>query len=183
MGGRRVVFHPASCGKQTREVAVSTAIKNLEKLAIALDELKIPDVIVCPETMGKLNQIGTVEEVLEFCKISDKFYPCFDFGHINCYTKGELKDIDDYRRIIDLSYKVIGEEKTNNMHVHFSKIQYGNSGEIRHLTFEDDVFGPEYYPLAKLIDEYKMTPFVVCESAGTMADDAIIMKNCHQTIY
>ena len=183
MGGKRVVFHPASCGKDKRDVAVARAIDNLTKLATVLDESGLDDYIVCPETMGKLNQIGTVEEVLEFCKISDKFVPCFDFGHINCYTHGTLKTSDDYRRIIDKTFEVLGERKAKNIHVHFSKIQYSAAGEIRHLTFEDEIYGPEYAPLAKIIDEYKMTPFVVCESNGTMADDAIIMKKCHQIIY
>jgi len=183
LGGRRVVFHPASCGKQKRDVAVAAAIKNLEKLAIALNELNIDDYIVCPETMGKLNQIGTVEEVIEFCKVSDRFYPCYDFGHINSYMRGGLKTYDDYKRIIDKTFDELGEEKTKNMHIHFSKIQYGNSGELRHLTFEDKVYGPNYIPLARIIEEYKMTPFVVCESSGTQTDDAIFMKKCHEIFY
>ncbi len=183
MGGRRVVFHPASCGKQPRDVAFDTTLRNFEKLSQSLEESGTDDFIVSPETMGKLNQIGTVDEILQLCKLSRLFYPCFDFGHINCYTKGGIKTSDDYKRIIDKCFEALGEEKTKNMHVHFSKIQYGNSGELRHLTFEDNVYGPEYAPLAKVIDEYRLTPFVVCESNGTMADDAIIMKNCHQIFY
>ena len=66
------------------------------------------------------------------------------------------------------------------MHVHFSKIKYGESGEIKHLTFEDNVYGPDYEPLAKVIDEYKLTPYIVCESDGTQVSDALIMKNFHK---
>ena len=140
------------------------------------------DYIVCPETMGKMQQIGRVEEILDFCKADARLYPCFDFGHINSYMQGGLKTADDYRRIIDKTAKELGDEKTKNMHVHFSKIQYGQSGEIRHLTFADEVFGPPYEPLAKVIDEYKLTPYIVCESNGTMSDDALIMKKCHKNI-
>lgn len=183
MGGRRVVFHPAACGKSSRAEAVARAKDNLTLLGKMLDDSGIEDFIVAPETMGKMNQIGTVEEVLEFCTLHEKFYPCFDFGHINCYTQGGLKTYDDYKRIIDKAFETVGEEKAANMHIHFSKIQYGKSGEIRHLPFADTQFGPEYEPLAKVIDEYRMTPFVVCESNGTMADDAIIMKKCHQRFY
>ncbi len=179
MGGERVVFHPAACGKVTREEAVAAAKRNLVLLAEACDALDF-DFKVCAETMGKRNQIGTVEEVVDFCLIYDKFYPCFDFGHINAYTRGGLKTKDDYRRILDYTVDKLGFEKASQMHVHFSKIQYGDKGEIRHLTFADTVYGPEYLPLAELFDEYKMSPYVVCESDGTMSDDALIMKNMHK---
>lgn len=183
MGGRRVVFHPASCGSSPREEAVARAKANIATLADALDEeFGGEDFIVCPETMGKLKQIGTVEETVEFCKLHPRFYPCYDFGHINCYTGGGIKGEDDYRRIIDYTFAQLGEEKTKNMHIHFSKIEYGKSGEIRHLTFEDEIYGPEYAPLAKIIDEYGMTPFVVCESDGTMAEDALNMKKHHKNV-
>ena len=179
MGGERVVFHPAACGKATREDAVKATLKNLELLAEACDGLDF-EFKVCAETMGKRNQIGTVEEVVEFCRIYDRFYPCFDFGHINAYTCGGLKTKDDYRRILDHTIDRLGFEKASAMHVHFSKIQYGDKGEIRHLTFEDTEYGPEYAPLAELFEEYKMSPYVVCESNGTMSIDALAMKKMHE---
>ena len=98
------------------------------------------------------------------------------------YTMGGIRTKDDYRRIIDASFDALGEEKTRNMHVHFSKIAYGAGGESHHLTFADELFGPDYRPLAELIDEYGLTPFVVCESDGTMADDAVLMKNMHKNV-
>lgn len=181
MGGNRVVFHPASCGKDTREVAVKRAKENLEKMMRYLEEnVSFFDYIICPETMGKNMQIGTAEEIIDFCTISDKLIPCFDFGHINSYSQGVLKTEDDYRRIIDLSFQKLGEYKTNNMHVHFSKIMYGPKGELKHLTFDDEIYGPNYEPLAKIINEYKMTPTIICESDGTMSDDALKIKKYHK---
>lgn len=180
MGGERVVVHPAAQGKAEREAAVAEAERNFHRLAEAL--VDAGDCKICLETLGKIRQVGRVEEVLRFCKISDRFYPCFDFGHINCYTMGGIRTKDDYRRIIDASFDALGEEKTRNMHVHFSKIAYGAGGESHHLTFADETFGPDYRPLAELIDEYGLTPFVVCESDGTMADDAVLMKNMHKNV-
>lgn len=179
MGGERVVFHPAACGKAKREDAVSAAKRNLELLAARASEID-RDFKICAETMGKLNQIGTVEEVVDFCLIYEKFYPCFDFGHINSYMRGGLKTKDDYRRILDYTIDKLGFDKASAMHVHFSKIQYGDKGEIRHLTFADDKYGPDYAPLAELFDEYKMSPYIVCESNGTMSDDALAMKKMHK---
>ncbi len=183
MGGKRVVFHPASCGKQERGAAVARAEKNIallmEKAHTMFDILGV-SYMICPETMGKMQQIGRVEEIIRFCKVDPLLYPCYDFGHINSYLQGGIRHADDYRRIIDQTAQALGDHKTKNMHIHFSKIQYGQSGEIRHLTFADTVFGPEYEPLARVIDEYKLTPFVVCESDGTQTEDACFMKNLHK---
>ncbi len=179
MGGERVVFHPAACGKTTRAEAVEATKRNLALLAESCKDISFAFKL-CAETMGKNNQIGTVEEVVDFCLIDDMFYPCFDFGHINAYTHGGLNTKDDYRRILDYTIDKLGFEKASVMHVHFSKIQYGDKGEIRHLTFADDKYGPEYAPLGELFDEYKMSPYIVCESNGTMSDDALIIKNVHK---
>ncbi len=183
LGGLRAVFHPASCGKDSREVATRRAKDNLirmmEHLAQTFD---FDDYVICPETMGKTMQIGTAEEIIDFCTVDEHLIPCFDFGHINCYLQGGLKSKDDYRRIIDLSYEKLGKKKTDNMHVHFSKIMYGPKGELKHLTFADEIYGPEYLPLAEIIDEYRMTPVLICESDGTMSEDALKMKNCHKNV-
>lgn len=179
LGGERVVFHPAACGKAARAEAVARTKANLALLAEQCREIPFPFKL-CAETMGKNNQIGTVEEVVDFCLIDDMFYPCFDFGHINSYMHGGLKTKDDYRRILDYTVDKLGFEKASQMHVHFSKIQYGDKGEIKHLTFADEKYGPEYAPLAELFDEYKMSPYIVCESDGTMSDDALAMKKMHK---
>ncbi len=176
MGGERVVFHPASCGKSKRDEAVALAKKNIAAMMKQLDG----DFLLAAETMGKKAQIGTVEEIIDFCTLDDRLIPCFDFGHINSYLGGGLKGKEDYSRIIDMCNDRLGEYKTKNMHIHFSKIMYGAAGEIKHLTFADDKFGPEYMPLAELIDERCLTPYIVCESNGTMAEDALFMKNCHK---
>ena len=183
MGGARVVFHPAACGKQVRSEAVAATKSNIIKMMSELSGcLGFDDYILCPETMGKLGQIGTVEEVVDFCKADKHLYPCYDFGHINSYTHGGIKTKDDYKRIIDYTFDGLGEKKAKNIHIHFSKIQYGAAGEIRHLTLADTEYGPEYAPLAEVIDEYRMTPVIICESKEVMAEDALIMKKCHKII-
>ena len=99
-GGDRVVFHPATKGKVTREEAVATANANIEKLACAIEEAGFSDKKICIETMGKLAQIGTIEEVVQFCNVAPFFYPCVDFGHLNARTLGTLKNEDDYEKLI-----------------------------------------------------------------------------------
>ncbi len=182
MGAKRVVFHPASQGKLPREEAVSLTKKRLEILADKIIAGGYDDMIICPETMGKSAQIGTTEEIAEFCAIAPFYYPCLDFGHINSRELGSLKTVDDYIKNLEIIEKIAGEEKLKNMHVHFSKIQYGAKGEIKHLTFEDTAYGPEFHPLAVALKIKNATPYIISESAGTQDVDAKIMKDIYFSI-
>ena len=182
MGGKRCVFHTATAGNEPREKAFETTQKNIEKLLFVVYESVYGDMFLCPETIGKIRQIGTVEEILTICKMDKIFIPTFDFGHINSREKGLLKSSDDYKIIIDKIFEALGEEKAKNIHIHFSKIQYGSAGEIRHLTMDDNVYGPEFEPLARILYDYKMTPVVLSESNGTQAEDALLMKKIYYDI-
>ena len=181
-GGKRVVFHPASVGKMTRKEAVELTQRRMEILASIIREHGMDDCIFCPETMGKINQIGDVEEVAEFCKVADFFIPTIDFGHINARTYGSLKTDEDYEHIIQHLINNLGFERASKMHVHFSKIEYSNGGEVRHLTFADTVYGPEFAPLARVIKKYNLSPVIICESDGTQADDALEMKRIYDSL-
>lgn len=178
-GGKRVVCHPGAQQKQDRKVAVENAINSLTNFKSIKKEMGFDDYIVCLETMGKIGQIGSVDEVIEFCKLDDTYYPCVDFGHINAREQGILKTEEDFDHLIKRFIDGIGYEKTRDMHSHFSKIEYSNGGEVRHLTFADTVYGPEFLPLAKALIKNKIEPTIICESAGTQAEDSMAMKKIY----
>ena len=178
--GSRCVFHTGAQGTQTRKEAFDRAKFMFGKALEQISAEGLDDLIVCPETMGKGAQIGTVDEVIELCNMGDHVYPCVDFGHVNSLWQGALKTADDFQRIIDSLFDGLGEQKTKNMHVHFSKIQYGAKGEIRHLTFADTVYGPEFEPFAEVIVKNGLTPHILSESAGTQMLDAQTMKSMYE---
>ncbi len=180
--GDRIVFHPSTVGKMTRQDAVLLTKKRIAILAEKIREQGLDNLWLCPETMGKINQIGDVEEVTEFCKIADFFLPTIDFGHINARTQGSLKTEEDYEKLILHVIDNLGMERAKKMHVHFSKIQYSNGGEVQHLTFADTVYGPEFLPLAKILVKYKLEPTIICESNGTQFDDALEMKRIYESV-
>ena len=179
MGGKRVVFHPAAQGKATRQEAVALTIERLKVLRDYIYLNNLEDMIFCPETMGKLAQIGTIEEVTEFCLVDSVFTPCVDFGHVNSREQGSLKTVADYKLRLEYMIEKLGFERMKNFHVHFSKIMYGAKGEIKHLTMEDTVFGPEFEPLAIALKDLGLEPFIVSESAGTQIEDALQMKKIY----
>ena len=180
MGGKRCVFHPAAQGKMSREEAVSLTEERLKVLRdyIYLNDLQ--DLYFCPETMGKIAQIGTLEEIVRFCKIDPVFLPAVDFGHLNAREQGSLKTEEDYRVRLEYMIDELGYKRVRHFHVHFSKIQYSAKGEVRHLTFADEVYGPAFEPLAAALKKLRLEPYIVSESAGTQAEDALAMKRMYE---
>ena len=179
-GADRLIFHPASCGKLKREEALELTYKRFDETFNKMDEEGILDgLLLCPETMGKTMQIGTYSEVVDLCKVNEHLVPTFDFGHINSLEQGSLKTKDDYKRILDYCIEKLGFDRTNNCHIHFSKIQYGAKGEIKHLNYDDSIYGPEFDPLAEVLVEYNLSPRVICESMDKMPHDALIMKKIY----
>ena len=182
MGGKRCVFHSATQGKMEREDAVALTEDRLKVLRDFIYLNHLEDLYFCPETMGKLAQIGTIEEIVRFCKIDKVYLPAVDFGHINAREQGSLKTVSDYRERLEYMIGELGYERVKHFHVHFSKIQYSDKGEVRHLTFADTEYGPEFAPLAMALKELELEPYIVSESAGTQAEDAMEMKRIYNAM-
>ena len=173
LGGRRVVFHPGSCGKQSREAALEKALDTMRRAVAACDEAGYGDCILCPETMGKVNQLGTVDEVLALCAVDARITPCIDFGHIYARSGGtELTDTASYAALLDKLGDALGDDRAVHFHAHFSRIAYTAGGEKCHLTLADTDYGPPHAPLLQLLKQRGLAPTVICESAGTQAEDA-----------
>lgn len=183
LGGRDYVVHIGSCGKLERSEAISLIKKNLKRVLNLLKGKKLLDgtIRICPETMGKPQQIGTYEEIIDFCCMDECLVPTFDFGHINALTGGSLKTYDDYKKIFDLAIEKLGE-RAKSCHIHFSKIEYGGKGEIRHLDFDDNIYGPEFEPLAKVIKDLHLEPTIISESRSKMMTDSLTMKNIYERL-
>lgn len=182
MGGNRIVVHTGSCAKISREQALDLAKDTMKKAVKALDEQGLSDIHICPETMGKVNQLGNLQEVMELCLIDERLIPCIDFGHLNARDMGYFKSLEDYKTVFETIKDKLGTERLKTFHSHFSKIEYTLGGEKRHLTFEDTVFGPDFEPVMELTFKYGCSPVFICESAGTQAEDAKTMKDYYLSL-
>ena len=180
MGGERIVAHPGGLGGLSRSEATALASVTLRRAQEALDAEGLSQVRICPETMGKINQLGDLDEVLEFCRIDERFLPCIDFGHLNSRTQGGLNSYEAYAALLDRLHHALGAERASMFHAHFSKIEYTGGGEKKHLTFADTVYGPEPEPLMRLICERGLAPTFICESDGTQAEDAATLKALYE---
>ena len=144
LGADTIVIHSGSAGKISREEAMNLSCDTLYRLMETVGNTPIRLGI---ETMGKRNQLGTLEEVR-----------------------------DSYRRVFHTIADSLGAEYASHLHCHFSKIEYTDAGEKRHVTFEDTVYGPAFEPLMEAIIVDGLCPRIICESDGTMAEDALAMK-------
>lgn len=180
-GADRVIFHPGSLTGQERKLAQENIIKNLTEFMKILDENKIHDVYICPETMGKHGQLGTVEEVAEMCAIDERIIPCLDFGHINAFTLGGLDSVEKYNEIFDLFINKLNKKE---IHIHFSRIEYTNKGEKKHLKLNDESeFGPDYKQMLESIKNFDAEIRVVSESAGSQTTDSVILHKFFKKMF
>lgn len=174
LGAGTIVVHSGSAAKISRDEAMRLAGDTLVKTLQSVDTYGIK---IGLETMGKINQLGTLDEVLELCRIDSVFVPVVDFGHLNARDLGGVfASADDYLRVFDKIDRALGADIACNLHCHFSKIEWTGSGEKRHLTFEDNLYGPDFEPLVEVIYKNNLSPTIICESAGTQSDDALAMK-------
>lgn len=177
LGADEIVIHCGSAGKISREEAMRLSADTLYK---TLEKVGEPNIALGIETMGKQNQLGTLDEVLELCKMDARLSPVVDFGHLNARDCGGVfPNADAYRALFDKVANVLGDDKARYMHCHFSKIEWTAAGEKRHLTFADGEYGPDFEPLMEAIAKERLCPRIICESAGTMAEDALAMKQCY----
>ena len=177
LGAATIVIHSGSTAKISREEAMALSKDTLEKVAEAVGQ---PCARLGIETMGKINQLGTLAEVIEQCRVSPIYAPVVDFGHLNARNVGgAFPDVDSYRRVFDEIANGLGDSYAMHLHCHFSKIAYTSAGEKKHLTFADEEFGPSFEPLAEAIVREGVAPCIICESDGTQAEDALYMKNAY----
>ena len=180
MGAKRAVFHPGS-GKGQRDKVLEGACAFLKEILSVLDAQHLLDgVTLCAETMGKINQLGSLEEVIRLCQVDDRLWPAVDFGHLHCRGLGAIQGREDYARMLDALEDGLGMERARTMHIHFSRIEFSKGGEKMHHTFADIQYGPEFPPLALELASRKYMPVVICESRGTQAEDAAAMRRMYQ---
>ncbi len=182
MGAEKIVFHPGSLGKLSRQAALEKVMIILQVLLEKLKIDKSPEVFFCPETMGKKSQLGSLEEVLKLCSLHPAILPAVDFAHIHAVSQGKLNDRKAFADIINCLEDNLPEDKLEKLHIHFSPIEFGPKGEKRHRSTRDDTYGPRFEYLAEEILYRSLNPTVICESSGYQVYDAIYYRDIFEEL-
>ena len=111
MGAERVVVHTGALMKRTRREALDIAIRSTREVIRIVEGEGYGHITLCLETMGKINQLGDLDEVLELCNLDGRLLPCVDFGHLYARTLGELDgSLEKIVPILDRMEEELGGE-------------------------------------------------------------------------
>ena len=179
MGAYRLVFHPGAYLNRKPEKAMEISKNTINRLFEELEAEGIEEFTFAPETTGKRTQLGNVSEVVELCASFEHFEPTIDFAHVHARGRGFLTKKEDYNCI----FSTIEDNLDIDMlHCHFTTIEYGNGGEVKHHTLdESDEYGPDIKDLlANLIDN-GWNANIICETPQRDLD-ALIMKETYENM-
>lgn len=142
-GAKSVCVHPAFYLKMNPAIVLQNVLEATEEIMSKKQEL-FPDVNLAYETMGKITQFGTLEEVLI---LSKKFniYPTVDFAHIHARSNGKFNSKSEWNELLDMYEHYLGKDSLQTMHIHYSGIEYSEKGERKHLPLlESDANWQEF---------------------------------------
>jgi len=179
MNAHVVVFHPGFYGKRKPRETFKSCLEALKEVVENMKTLGIKNVKLGPETMGKLSQFGSLDEVLGLCEQIEQTQPVIDWAHLHARCRGCFQTVEDFRRVVEEIEKRLGTEAVKNMHCHFTKVEFMDKGEKRHHTLDEEEYGPDFTMLAKVIAEFKLKPVVISESP-VLDVDAIKMRDIFQ---
>ncbi|MGE0793656.1 MAG: TIM barrel protein [Candidatus Woesearchaeota archaeon] len=157
LGVKYVCFHPAFYQKRDSSDVYKIVLKSILEIKKKIDELGLK-VVLAPELMGKKSQFGSLDELLKLIKDVPGISLTVDFAHY-------------LARYGSIDYDEVVSKLPSSFHAHFSGIEYGEKGEIRHLPIDVKAFRL----LVKALVKYKKDVSLVCESSDFF-NDLILMK-------
>jgi len=167
-GCELVVFHPGFLLGRTREAAIDAVVEQLGELRERL-ERKDRAVPFGVEVMGRVRELGSVEDVCEIAARVEWVRPVLDFAHMHATSDGAFTDVDAFASALSLADSVM--EKAAPFHIHFSDIQYANRNETRHLPYGEGTLRVD--PLRDALTLFDRPATVISEAPDAASTDAI----------
>lgn len=188
---KRIIFHPGGGYGTDRKAGLERIIKILNSLE---KEKNLKNIKVYPEIGGKINQLGSLEEIIEICKGVKFARPCIDLAHLHAREKGSMNSADQIIAVLNKIEKELGRKILEETHFHVYPVDYTEKGEKIHKAFGDktkenqlSIFDSdsdnEYMPRAedyiKALKEVNLTPITICEAFNTQEIGAVLMKSIY----
>jgi deoxyribonuclease-4 len=167
-GARLVVFHPGFLLEREREAAIADVVDQLGDLRERL-EAKGRLVPFGVEVMGRVRELGTIEDVLAIAAQVDFVRPVLDFAHMHATSDGAFLDADAFASALAAADAVL--EPGSAFHIHFSDIQFANRNETKHLPYGEGTLRAE--PLRDALARFDRPAVVISESPDAASTRAI----------
>lgn len=178
MNAYRIVFHPGFYTSFSKEEAMKIAKDTVSSIFDVLSSKDINKFTFAPETTGKKSQLGSLDEIIDLCQSFDHFEPTVDFAHVYARGEGSLKTKDDFNKIFS---KLEDQLAINQIHTHFTKIEFTSKGEKKHHTLDEKEFGPDVNLFLETIIENDWKTTVICETP-LIDKDALKMKEMYDCL-
>ena len=167
-GAELVVFHPGFLLGRTREEALDSVCEQLGELRTRL-ETKDRAVPFGVEVMGRVRDLGSLDDVLFISSRLGWVRPVLDFAHMHATSDGAFTDVDAFASALEATDDVL--ESGAPFHIHFSDIAYANRNETKHLPYGEGTLRAD--PLRKALRRFKRPATVISESPDLKSTKAI----------
>jgi deoxyribonuclease-4 len=167
-GAEPVVFHPGFLLGRTRAAAIRSICEQLAELRERLDG-KGRAVPFGVEVMGRVREIGSLDDVLEISRRLGWVRPVLDFAHMHATSDGAFTDVEPFAAALEAADQVL--EPGAPFHIHFSDIAYANRNETKHLPYGEGTLRAE--PLKQALRKFRRTANVISESPDLESSLAI----------
>jgi deoxyribonuclease IV len=167
-GAEVVVIHPGYLFGRDREQAVAAVVEQLAELRERLDG-KQRAVGFGMEVMGRVNELGSLEDVLAICSQLDWVRPVLDFAHLHAVSDGAYTTAEPFADALAGADAAI--EPGAPFHIHFSDISYANRNEKSHVRYGEGTLRAD--PLAQALSGFDRPATVIGESPDEESNQAI----------
>jgi deoxyribonuclease-4 len=167
-GAEPVVFHPGFLLGRTRAAAITSITEQLAELRERLED-KDRAVPFGVEVMGRVREIGSLDDVLEISRRLGWVRPVLDFAHMHATSDGAFTDVEPFAAALEATDAVL--EPGAPFHIHFSDIAYANRNETKHLPYGEGTLRAD--PLKQALRKFRRTANVISESPDLESSLAI----------
>jgi deoxyribonuclease-4 len=167
-GAAPVVFHPGFLLERTRARALAQVVEQLDDLRKRL-EAKDRGVPFGVEVMGRVRELGTLDDVLHIATKQPWVRPVIDFAHLHAVTDGAFTTVKAFHDVLAAVNRLL--PRGAPFHIHFSDIAYANRNETKHLPYGEGTLRAE--PLAKALARFSRPANVISESPDEESHQAI----------
>lgn len=176
-GAQSIVFHAGFYLGDSPEHACGIIETALREVLDKLDEEDNP-ITLRPESAGKPTQFGSIDELMRLTSGLPRVAPCIDFAHWHARAGGNNTYEEFSGLLRDLKHK-LGLAALDDMHIHISGIEYGKSGEKKHLTLQSSDL--KYEDLLRALKNHGAGGTIICESPNR-EEDALLLKETYQKV-
>ena len=167
-GAELVVFHPGFLLERSREDALAAVVEQLGTLRERLEQ-KDRAVPFGVEVMGRVRDLGSLEDVLEISQRTRWVRPVLDFAHMHATSDGAFLDAGLFSAALADADDVL--EPGAPFHIHFSDIAFANRNETKHLPYGEGTLRAE--PLRDALVNFERPATVISESPDEASSQAI----------